>query len=513
MFTMSKCELNEDQEIFERSGLRASFWNFLSLISSNLLLIPLGIVSSVLTARILGKEGYGYIAMFNLVTQFVIMITANWTAISVVRLGREEYDRSGKVNFTFWARNTILLPCLVVGAIVIYFLRSLIAHYMEMPNWIIFFVIAFVILAVLRGYLDLILQAIQRIKLYAILQIFSGAISITGLLLIFLDFFPKNYISVIVIILVTSGLTLLIPWIFFVPRSIFLPIKINRGKVQEVFTFSYPIIIGNLTAYFVNWMDVMVIKYYFTLSEVGGYQLAYNIFNHIVGSIGSVTLLMTPILTSFLTFKREDLMIRYSTRIAPQGILIWATLMGLGIGISPLIFRIFFGEEFRISGVYFQFLGLGLAFNMIIAFYSSEITAYKLIKWEMIANVARGIVNLIGDLLLIPRVGPLGASIATTLGIIVSAFLYLLICQRQLKLGLFWQLTLVLPSLVSLGISHFVSSWTVPFWASGMALITGYYLMRRFRIFKVEDINLLDQVRIPILVKRVIYWGYPFLAR
>ena len=91
------------QDISERSGVKTSFWDYLSLLSSNLFLIPLGIFSAAMTTRILGTEGYGYITVFNLVTTLVVMLTTNWTAASLVRFGREEYDQNGKINYAFWA--------------------------------------------------------------------------------------------------------------------------------------------------------------------------------------------------------------------------------------------------------------------------------------------------------------------------------------------------------------------------------------------------------------------------
>jgi O-antigen/teichoic acid export membrane protein len=81
------------------------------------------------------------------------------------------------------------------------------------------------------------------------------------------------------------------------------------------------------------------------------------------------------------------------------------------MSICPPIFRIVFGEAFGVSTIYFQFLAIGLVISGLINLYSGEITAYKLVKLGVMASVARGVVNLIGDILLVPKMGPLGAAL------------------------------------------------------------------------------------------------------
>ena len=383
---------------------------------------------------------------------------------------------------------------------------------MKMPFWTVWLVMGSILLIALRSYLDHILQAIHRMKSYAAIQIVFTSVSIVGLALIFIGLFPRNYLTVIIVGLITNAMSLIFLFAILIPRNVLFPIKCDRRTIREVFSFSYPIVLGNLGAYIVNWIDVIVIKHYLSLSDVGGYQLAYNMFNLLVGLIGSTTILMTPILVSFLAVNREDLILRYSTRLIPQGVLLWTTMVGLGLGICPPLFNIFFGKGFSVSVPYFQFLAIGLAFNSLIIFYSGEITAYKLIKLGMMASVARGFVNLVGDFVLVPMMGPIGAAIATTGGIVMATIFYLLICQRQLKERLLWQLILILPALFSLAVSRLVSGWESPFLAMGITLAAGYYLAKAFHLFRLDDLNLLDYIQMPVSLKKAVIRIYPFLT-
>ena len=509
---MQKSDLLNNHDVSEKSGVKASFWDFLSLLSGNLILIPLGIVSVALITRILGPEGFGYITIFNLVTTFVVMVTTNWTATSVLRFGREEYDQQGKLNHTFWARTIILVPCLLVGVVAVYLSRDFINDYMKMPSWAVWLVIGSALILTARTYLDYILQAIHRMKAYAATQIIFAAVFIIGLTLIFVGVFAENYLTVIIIGLITNAVTIFFLSLFLVPFKLLLPVETDRRMLREVFSFSCPFVIGNLAAYVVNWIDVIVIKHYSSMPDLGGYQLAYQVFTFVIGLGMTITLLMAPILTSFMAHQREELIKRYASRLVPQGVLFWSVGIGIGLPFSEALFQLLFGKQFSVSAIYFQYLVLGAAFNSIVSFHSGILTAYKLTKYIVLVSFSTAFLNLSGDFLFVPQVGPVGAAFSTTAAIGVHSLLYLLISQKQLELKLIWQLILVSPVFLSFLTIRITSGQWAYFLAIGASLALGYYLAKTFHLFRSDDLILLDYVQMPASLKKIIIWIYPLLS-
>jgi O-antigen/teichoic acid export membrane protein len=501
-----------EYNLSERAGVKTSFWDYLSLQSSNLLCLPLQILIVALITRLLGSEGYGHIVLYNMAVGLGLMVGVNWTAGSVLRFGREEFELKGKMNHTFWARNAMMVPCLLVWLAVVLLFKDTISQYIGMPPWAVGLLTGSVFLGALNNYLIYILQAIRRLKAYAAAQVIGSATAAGGLILIFLKVLRTDFLTVIILGIVSLMVTIMITCIFWVPRNVLLPIKTDRKTLWEIFQFSYPVILASLSGYIVNWVDVVMIKRYLTVSDVGGYQVAYQTFLFALSLILVVSTLTTPILISFLTHAREDLILRYSVRIAPQGFLIWSVAVGIGLAISPLAFRIVFGNQFMTSIFYFQFLAMGLALNAIPIFFNGILMAYKMIKYSMAINILMALLNLVGDLLLIPVLGAVGAAISTSLAIGVSAFLHLLICQKRLKTNLSWQLSLILPAFLSLDVSQLISSQLAPFLAIGTTLIAGYYLGKKFYIFQQEDLLFLDYIRMPESLKRMIIWLYPFLV-
>lgn len=505
-------DISPKSSLSERTGVKTSFWDYLSLLSSNLLCLPLQILSVALTTRLLGPEVYGHIALYNMAVGLGLMVSVNWTAGSVLRFGREEFELRRKINHTFWARTVMMAPCLLIWLAFVLLFKDAISQYIGMPPWAVGLLTGSVFLGAIHNYLIYILQAIRRMQAYAAVQVIGSAIVVAGLILIFFKVFPGNFLTVVILGILSFMGTIIVMCVFWVPGDILFPVEIDRKTLREIFQFSYPVILASISAYIVNWVDVMAIKQFLTVSDVGGYQVAYQAFLFALALIMVASTLTTPILISFLANNREDLILRYSIRLAPQGFLIWSVAVGIGLAISPMAFRLVFGNQFIISTFYFQFLALGLALNAVPIFCNGIMMAYKMIKYSVAVNILMALLNLLGDLLLIPVLGAVGAAISTSVAIGASALLNLLICQRRLKTNLCWQLTLVLPALLSLGVGRLVSSQGAPFLAIGITLVAGYSLAKTFRIFQYEDLLFLDYIKIPAWLKKAIIWAYPFLA-
>jgi O-antigen/teichoic acid export membrane protein len=504
---------SSEDSLAVKTGAASAFSDFSVLMLGKVMLVPLGVGASALMARMLGAEGYGVLAVFSMLVSLMVLITSNWSLASVLRFGREEHDKTGRIHRTFWARNTILLPSLFLGCVALYLWREHVVDYLGTPAWTVWLVIVAVLAGAMAGYLDYILQALHRMKSLAASSVFRSLCGLLGVLVIWFGFLARDYVSVLVVgLCVNVVVTGLLAVSLVRPRNV-LPLATDRKMLRDVFGFSYPIILGNLAAYTVNWVDVVVIKYYLAMSDVGTYQLAYGMFNSFAGWLGTITMLMFPIQVSFVAAGREDLIARYARHLVPQLVLTVAVAAGVSVGLAPLAFRLVYGQAFGPAGNYFQVLGAGLAFSVITYCYSGSINAFKLMKLAMLASVVRGVANLVGDLLLVPRIGPLGAAVATSLAAGLAAALYLAICQRKMKMKLIWQMLLVLPMLLPLLACQVLPEW----WAAALgplvALVSGYILARRLRVFVVGNAEFLEHIKMPTVIRYYLVRAHHLVSR
>lgn len=475
-------------------------------------MLPLQALSMTLTVRILGREGYGHVALFSMVADFVFLISVNWSLAAVMRFGREEFAQRGKLNRTFWARNAIVAPALaLLLALSIVFKRP-IAGYMQAPLWVVWLLVAQVAVRTMATYLQYILQAARRMKSFAVAQAISQVLYMIGLALIFIGLFEQSYLTVITMGILMTLIGALAVIGLLLPRGMLRPVSWDRSLAGEVFSFSYPIIFGSLAAYVVGWVDVIVINHHFALIEVGGYQLAYRVMTFVQAVSMSIATISAPILVSFLADEREDLIRRYASRLVAQGTLAWSVIVALGMIAAPFIFHTMFGRQFFSSAVYFDFLSLGLAINILASFYSGVLTTYKLIKPMMAANVLMALINLVGDLALVPRMGPSGAALSTGIAFAATAVLYVFFAQRRLEINLLWQPVLVLPVAAVFGLRLALGANAVILPAIA-AIAVGYLLARQLSLFHEEDLSLLDKVHMPAFVRRGMTQTVLFLSR
>jgi O-antigen/teichoic acid export membrane protein len=144
-------------------------------------------------------------------------------------------------------------------------------------------------------------------------------------------------------------------------------------------------------------------------------------FNNLVMS--SFTLLYMPLATRL--FSKEDL----------NGInnLYWHTAIWLGVLSFPLFAITFsmakpltlalYGARYADSFVYLQLLSLGLYFNVVLGFNGLTLKVLGRLRYIVTINLTAVLANIILDLLLIPKMGAMGAALGTAGALIIHNLL------------------------------------------------------------------------------------------
>ena len=492
--------------------IESSFMDFSSLVFANITSLFLQIGAVVLTTRMLGSEGYGKFSLFLLVAELVFLFGISWTSASVIRYGREEFVKTGKINKTFWSRNIILIPILIVFFILLSLFKRQILGYVCLKNIAFPLLILYILGKMSLNYTQYIQQAIGQLKLFAATNIIQKLLIIIGLFYIFIvSSISKNVTAVIVVnIIALFGTTLI--FINFLKREYFIPVKTDLAYIKRIFLFSYPIILGSGSAYIVNYIDLIVIKKYMEVAEVGIYSLSYRGFIALQSISMSLIAVLAPMIVTFLTEKREDLIKKFVKRIIIQGVLFWSIFLSVIVFLASVFIPIIFGENFQESIWPFSILMIGLAFNCIGSFYSPILTAYELIKQAMAVNITMALINLVGDFILVPHIGILGAATASSLSFAFSAVLYLIIANKRLNLREWHQILGVSPLIALL----FICLFSNKIWFQGVGLclviVATIAMVRKSNMFSKDDIQMFIRIRMPPFVRKILVSTYNFLA-
>lgn len=257
-----------------------------------------------------------------------------------------------------------------------------------------------------------------------------GAVAGIILTIILLVYFHYG-ISAILISQLVSAVVVLASTISILRKEIIF--SIDRILFVRMLKFSLPLMIGGVLTACVDFADRFFIDLYMTKDDVGIYSFAYRI-----------ALVMNLFVIAFRTAWIPRAISEYNTRNFSVSfgkyfnILISAlAVIFLSIAFfAEFLFSLDFGggklfnPDYQIGLVILQPILLGYLFNGLISFFS----VYPFVSGKgyhfLIADAVSFFVNISFNLILIPRIGFLGAAVATQLSF-TFGFLYLFILSQK----------------------------------------------------------------------------------
>ncbi len=453
--------------------------------------------------RLFSPEQFGIFNLFLLVTQIGLLFSANWTTSAMIRFGKEEVITDGTIRKTFWARALISGITLPIFLLAIYVFRNRIVSYIGFPSSHIFLVIVYFLALTIFSLLLYPYQALGRMKAFSSIPVFEKLIYGILLTLLFLNIFPKEISTVVLFLILASLFSSLLLFVLFEKKLIF-PIEISKTTLKKIFHFAWPALGGGAGGYVVNWIDIIVIKMYLTVFFVGVYSVAYGIYNYLMTIPLLGINLVSLMLTSFLVREREDLIIRYVKRFIPQIIFFWSFFVSLIIVFSEPIFGIWAGKKYELAIFPFIILAIGLVYRGITCAYTPIYSVYLMPRRYHATNIFIALLNLIGDFVLIPRYGMMGAAVSTTGAFFISSLMFLIMANHKLKIVNFSPIFYSIPSVACLIISLSIDNLITRLFFFGLIFLISIIMARRYQLFKKEELTMLEPVKMPLILKRVI---------
>lgn len=270
------------------------------------------------------------------------------------------------------------------------------------------------------------LQAKHQALTYSILSFtyFAVNVGLTIVLVIVLRWGASGYLMAILLaqaISVSLGLFILrneIAWSF------------RWSYLKKAFTYSMPLIPHSMASQAAGYADRIIINKFLDTSRAGIYHLGYVLSMPIEILTFSFNRAYTPIFFEHLKEKKD------TSEIIEMGLLISLVYLFFCTALSQFSHEVvtwFFDPAFAaavyvIPFVGFSFLNTGLYYLFsTILFYEKNLT-----KYVPISTIIAGILTLMLDLFLIPRMGLLGAGISIYTGQLTLAILTYIFSYRQI---------------------------------------------------------------------------------
>lgn len=185
-------------------------------------------------------------------------------------------------------------------------------------------------------------------------------------------------------------------------------------------------------------MDKIMLGILSTKMQVGYYENAGKIINIPLGLITAVGTVMLPKMSNIIAHGQKDVAENY-IRVSMKYVMIAAFAVGFGVAaISPVFTPIFFGDEFIQSDILIQGLSITIPF---IAFANVLRTQFLIPnsydKSYIISILIGAVLNIIANLLLIPKFAAKGAVIGTIIAEVSVCIFQTMAARKELPIKIY----------------------------------------------------------------------------
>lgn len=164
-----------------------------------------------------------------------------------------------------------------------------------------------------------------------------------------------------------------------------------------------------------------------TLEQVGLYSIGNKISSILILFITALSLAWPPLLFAYYKKKEGN---RFIIKVITYSTILFSSLAVLLTAFGHDILKIIAPSTYIEAAWVIGILSLGLAFLGISGMFATGISLSKKTKYLTLSSVIAAVLNIILNIILIPKIGIIGAAIATLISYIVLAFLNYFYSQK-----------------------------------------------------------------------------------
>lgn len=413
--------------------------------SGTLISMIIGLLTTPIITRIVSPEEFGQLSIFIMYAGIAVMVLCLGLDQSLVRYYYIEDNIEYKRTLLF---KCVFLPIVITIGLGLLFFLLVLGNVIEFGyKPVVVMLLCLHILSQLIYRFSLLLIRLEyKSKQFAALNILSK-VSYMGIAVPLIFFLKGNFFFILVVSTFISGFLCLIISILTQYRIWnFRLIGKSHSvvKFKELIKYGSPFIISMGVTQLFQAVDKISLSYYCTYAEVGIYASAMSLVS-IFGIIQSTfNSLWAPMAVEHYENDKDD---RLFYQTGNQYITIIMFAMGFSLTLMKDIFSILLGSNFREAANILPFLIFIPIMYTISETTVSGIVFMKKSKIQIIIGAISFIVNLIGNLILVPVVGSKGAAISTGISYIVFFSLRTMFSNRYFyvnyHLKKFYILTLI----------------------------------------------------------------------
>lgn len=456
---------------------------FISFSIGGYIALIIGFFTTPIVTRILSPEQYGISSMVTLAINMTLLICGLGLDQGFVRHFYEENENSrGKLLY-----NSLKYPIILVtlASLLIFIFRNRISIFLfgEINiNMIIVFIIG-IYMTLLNKFSILVIRMNQKAKLFSLLQILTQTLNFIFIILFF-KIYGNNYKTLVLGTIVSLTIITLISILL---ENKFWKFKGKNPKIttKQLLDFSLPLTITMALSWVFSSADKLAIKYFSTLTDLGLYAAAFKIVALLNIIQSGFTTFWTPVAyEKYEKNKEEKLFFENIHEYISFLMFLVAVILLMGKDILILIL----GPKYKEASDIMPMLILMPVMYTISETTVMGINFLKKTKYHLYISIMVASLNIVGNILLVPKYGAKGAAISTGIAYILfftlRTYFSLKYIKYKFNLKRLYTIILLITSF-SLYLSFYSNKKIL--WIGGFTLIMIIFILYKNMIKKLYD--------------------------
>lgn len=411
--------------------------NFLKKVGKGAGILFIGIILSKLftyafravVARYFGAADYGLLILAMAIVSFIALVMVFGLPQGLLRYIAYDIGRGNRkaiapmVGSVLWL---VLSVSFVLGVALWVFAEEVSVGLFHKPELVLFLRISAVLapLLVVYNVFDNVLQAFQSAKALVVSRNFADPLSKVVILLVLASLgfgvwiAPFSYVFGIIVSVAIM--------VYYVGKQISLKDMLLRPArlSRELVSYSLPLMFTNLSLMIFSWADVIVLGMFVSSEGVGIYDAA-SVTSRLLSIVPlAFSTMFMPAITEVYAKNKWQVISLYN-HVTKWVLLLLLPMLFFLAMFSRTMLGFFFGSEFGVGAASLVVLLVGQLFwgwGLLAANILAMLERTKLIFFN---SALAAIMNIVLNFVLIPRMGILGAAIATAFSLFVMTVLNL----------------------------------------------------------------------------------------
>ncbi len=282
------------------------------------------------------------------------------------------------------------------------------------------------------------MQMEDKTRLYNILEIFQKA-GVIGLTVVLLFTWQKTIVACF-IGMIAIELLVIAQNIFPLVRRRLISAKLfDFGFLRAAVVFSFPLFLAEISWIVLNAGDRFFVQYYLGAVAVGYYAAAYGIATY-VQEVMTVPLQLSffPICMKLWAAEGKEATQRFLNRSLNFFLMVSVLVVCVAIVTSGDVVIVLASKKFHEAHTLLPFLVIGLVLTAMNIFFRPGLMIHKRVRKIAQATFVATVLNIVLNIVLLPKIGIMGAAVATTLSFLAQVFLMGYESLRILPFKLEW---------------------------------------------------------------------------